>query len=137
MANREETSIDIGALKFETGEHEHHLLTLAGTDDIAKGTILARHSGTGKFSLFVKGGSSNGNGIPKGVLTHDVSRVGAGDVPVSVLTKGTVNQKRLIIDADGDDSNIDAAVLDQLRDYGITPVDVEQVGGASFTDEDS
>jgi hypothetical protein len=42
-----------------------------------------------------------------------------------------------VIDADGDDRSIDGAVMDQLRDYKITALDVEQVGGALFTDEDS
>lgn len=31
------------------------------------------------------------------------------------------------IDADGDDTNIDKAVIDQLRDYGLTPIDVDEL----------
>jgi hypothetical protein len=40
-----------------------------------------------------------------------------------------VNFDRLVIDADGTPANIDAAVIDQLRDYGITPLKHAQLGG--------
>lgn len=137
MSNMEVTDIDIGSLLLETGECEDGLINFSGADVLAAGTILARHSGTLKFQIFAKGGSSNGNGIPKGVLTYEVTATGSGDVAVRVLVEGKVNKNRLVIDADGDDSNIDGAVLDQLRDYKITAVDVQQLGGALFTDEDS
>jgi hypothetical protein len=45
---------------------------------------------------------------------------------VRVLERGEVNKKRLVIDADGNDTNIDNAVIDQLRAFGIQPVDVLQ-----------
>ena len=40
---------------------------------------------------------------------------------------GEVNENRLIIDADGDNSNVDATVRDLLRQTGIEPVDVQQL----------
>jgi hypothetical protein len=137
MSNITETSVDIGSLLLETGEQEDGLLTFAGADTYVKGTILARDSSTGKFVLFVKGGVTNGNGVPKAVLLHDTTATGATDESVRVLVEGRVNVNRLVIDADGDASNIDGAVRDQLRDYKITPVDVKQIGGALYTDEDS
>ncbi len=137
MANLETTEIDTGTFLLETGEQEDGLLTFAGADTYVKGTILARHSGNGKFVLFVKGGSSNGNGVAKAVLLDDTTATGAGDVMVRALVEGRVVKSRLVIDADGDDSNIDGAVMDGLRDYGITPVIVGQLDGASYTDEDS
>lgn len=137
MSNRETTDIDIGELTLDRCEFEDGVIAFGGADVLARGTILARHSGNGKFQIFVKGGSSNGNGTPKAVLDHELIATGAGDLPVRAIVDGKVNKRRLIIDADGDDSNIDGAVLDQLRDYKITALEVEPVGGALFTDEDS
>ncbi len=117
-------SVAIGNEEFEDG-----LLTLAGPDDLKAGTILARDSVSLKYVLYVKGGSTNQNGIPKVVLTYPVSVAGAGDTKIRALVKGDVNFARLVIDADGTNANIDAAVMDQLRDYGITAVKHTQLGG--------
>lgn len=108
-------------------EFRDSVLTLAGADSIAAGTILARDSVSLKFVLFVKGGSTNQNGIPKAILTYPVTSTGAGDVPVRVAVSGKFRKERLIIDADGTGANVDAAVLDQLRDYGLVPVDVTEL----------
>ena len=44
------------------------------------------------------------------------------------MVAGRVKKERLVIDADGDDSNIGPAVKDQLRDYGgIIALTVEQL----------
>ena len=74
-----------------------------------------------------EGGSTNENGIPKAVLTYDVTATGAGDEQARVMVAGEVRKNKLIIDADGDDSNVDAAVIDQLRDYGIVPIDCPEL----------
>jgi len=95
------------------------LLTFAGAATVLKGCILARDSVSLKLVPFVKGGSTNQNGIPKAVITYDVTATGAGDIPVNALVGGKVEGGKLIINADGNGSNIDAAVIDQLRDYGI------------------
>jgi len=87
-------------------------LTLAGADTIAAGTILARDSSSLKLVLFVKGGSTNENGIPKAILNQEIVVTGAGDSAVSPLISGRVRKGDLIIDADGDDTNIDAAVIE-------------------------
>src|SRR5688572_23829377 len=137
MANMTVTSIDIGDLELERAEFEDGLINFSGADLLVRGTILARHTGTLKFQIYVKGGSSNGNGVPQGVLANDVEATASGDKPVRVMIRGLVNKKRLVIDAQGDDSAIDATVRDLLREHNITPVDVDQIGGALFTDEDS
>jgi hypothetical protein len=124
MANIDIQNNDLGPLMLGGEEFEDGLIAFAGTDTFAAGTILARNTSTLKFQLYVKGGSSNGNGVPVGVLTYAVSRTGAGDVMGRVLMKGKVNAKRLIIDADGDDSNIDATVRDLLRSKAIVPENV-------------
>lgn len=119
MPNITITDNNVGSIEKRDGEFEDGLLTLGGADSIAAGTILARDSVSLKFVLFVKGGSTNQNGIPKAVLTYPVTIAGAGDVKIRALVSGTVNRDRLIIDADGTGANIDAAVVDQLRDYRI------------------
>ena len=103
------------------------VVAFAATDTFAAGTILARDSVSGKLVLFVSGGSTNENGIPKAVLTYEISRTGTGDVNARVLVGGHVRKERLIIDADGDDSNVDSVVIDQLRDYGIHAISVQQL----------
>lgn len=128
MSNIENTPLDSGSVQVRKCEFGDELITFGGADDLAEGTILARDSSTLKLRLFVKGGSTNGNGIPKVVLAHRVVATGSGDLPCRVIKAGVVDKNRLIIDADGDASNVDAAVLDQLRDYGIQTESVSELG---------
>ena len=127
MANITVTNNDLQNPVMDGAQFRDELLTFAGADTLAKGTILARDSSSLKLVIFVKGGSTNGNGIPKAILPYEVVAAGAGDVPVRAAVSGNFRKEKLIIDADGDDSNIDGAVLDQLRDYGFTPVDVTEL----------
>jgi hypothetical protein len=48
--------------------------------------------------------------------------------PVRPICEGEVNRDRLIIHADGDDSNLTAAHLDSLRSFGIVASPVQQLG---------
>lgn len=127
MPNLTITNLNIGSSILEDAKFEDGLLTLAGADTIAPGTILARDSVSLKYVLFVKGGVTNENGIPKAILTQQVVATGAGDSPIRPAIYGRYRKERLIIDADGDDSNIDGAVKDQLRDYGLTPINVTEL----------
>jgi len=128
MANVEITNIDLGSVVFESGDFRDGLLTFAGAATMKSGTILARDSTNNKFVPFVVGGSTNGNGIPKAVLTYDVVATAAGDIPIRAMTSGAVRKQRLVINADGNASNITEAILDQLRDYKISTVDVQELG---------
>jgi len=121
------TNVDLGSVILKNAEHRDDTITFAGADTFAEGTILARDSVSGKLVLFVKGGVANGNGIPKAVLTYDITLAAGGDSPARVMVSGEVRKERLIIDADGDDSNIDAAVIDQLRDYSIVAINVTEL----------
>ena len=121
------TNNDLGSVIVEGAEFKDELLTFAGADDLLEGTILARDSVSLKLVIFVKGGATNENGIPKAILTYAVSAAGAGDVAVRAGIAGSYRKERLVIDADGDDSNIDNAVIDQLRDYGLTPLNVDEL----------
>jgi hypothetical protein len=88
---------------------------------------LARDSSTLKLVPFVKGGSTNGNGVPKAILTYPVTSTGAGDVPIRDMVSGSVRAGLLVIIADGDASNVDNAVLDQLRAYSLVSIDVQEL----------
>lgn len=121
------TNVDRGSVLInENPEHfADDTLTVAAATTIAAGTILARDSGTGFLIPFVKGGTTNEDGIPKTVLTYDVTNEGGApaDLPCRAPTAGTARLDKLIIAADGDNSNVDKAVLDQLRDYSVITVD--------------
>lgn len=128
MANIAITNIDTGSIALRNEEFADDSITFAGADVLAAGTILARATTTGKLVIYAKGGSTDGNGVPVAVLTYPVTATTAGNVAARVLISGTVNASRLVIDADGDASNVDATVLDDLRNVGIVGVPVDQLG---------
>jgi len=127
MSNIAITNVDLGNVILEDAQFSNELLTFGGVATVAEGTILARDSSTSKLIPFVKGGTTNANGIPKAVLTYPVTSTGAGDVAVRAMVSGSVRSGRLIINADGDNTNVDAAVLDQLRDYSLISIDVQEL----------
>ena len=130
MVNLTITNNDISSVILEAGTGDFDpdsLLTVAGAVTVKSGTILARDSASLKYVVFAKGGVTNENGIPKAVLTEEVVSTGAGDLAIMPMINGKVREGRLVIDADGDATNIDNKVLDQLRDFGITPVPVNEL----------
>lgn len=127
MPNITITNNDIGNVILQNGQFRDDLLTFGGAGTVKAGTILARDSVSLKLVPFVKGGATNENGIPKAVITYDVEATGAGDVPVRDMVSGSVRGNRLIIDADGDNSNVDNKVLDELRDYSLVTIDVKEL----------
>ncbi len=123
MADPTITNVDRGSVVINSDLFVDDLLTFTGADVYVEGTILARDSVSKKLIAFVKGGSTNEDGIPKTVLTYGVTATGAGDIPIRRSTGMSVRKERLVIDADGDDSNVDMVVRDQLQDYNIEVVD--------------
>jgi hypothetical protein len=83
------------------------------------GTLLARDTATKKLVPYVKGGTTNGNGIINSVLTAELVASASQDYNVSVMIAGQVDKDLLIIDADGNASNVDAAIVDELAKMGI------------------
>jgi len=127
MANLTTTNIDNGGPILENAKFQADVLTFTGAATYSAGTILARDSVSGKLIAFVKGGIVNENGIPKAILTYDVTAAAAGDEQIRAGVAGVYRKERLIILADGDDSNIDNVVKDQLRDYGLVATNVTEL----------
>lgn len=80
----------------------------------------------GKMVLFATDGAG-GAQVPTAILSTELVVTGAGDSSVRVTISGEVIKERLIIDADGDDSNIDNVVIKQLRDVDILAISYEQL----------
>jgi len=70
---------------------------------------------------------AGGAQIPIAILTYEVVATGVQDIPSRVGVSGKYRKEKLIIDADGDGSSITNAILDQLRSYGLVPVDVQEL----------
>lgn len=106
------------------GEHEdrRETVTFPGTATYVYGSIFARSTASGKLIPYVKGGSTDGNGVPVAILLDaSINRTGAGDVTGAlVLTAGKVRRDKLVIIADGNASNIDAVVMSLLQSQAIS-----------------
>jgi hypothetical protein len=101
-------------------------ITEGSTDFVAADTFTMAVVANGKMVPFVIGGVA-GAGVPKAVISYDVVAAGAGDEPCRPAISGEVRKEKLIIDADGDGSNITDAILDQLRDFTIVSQDVAEL----------
>lgn len=126
MPNITITNIDLGSVVLADDAWSDGLLRNAGGAPVtfAEGTILARHSTDLKFYPYDPAGA-NGLNAAKAVLTYPVDVGATSDAAVRVLIAGQVNQRRLKIH---DGTTITAAHLDSLRDCGVVPVDVAQLG---------
>ncbi|MDZ7922694.1 MAG: head decoration protein [Marinagarivorans sp.] len=127
MSNITITQNSLATVVLADAAFEDGALTFAGAATQVAGTILARDSSTLKFVPFVIGGSTNGNGIPKAILTYDVTAAGAGDIRIRAAVSGQFRKDKLIVAADGTGANITAAILDSLRLYGMTAVSVDEL----------
>jgi len=128
MSNITITNIDLGNVILKDAQFNDDLLTFTAADvTVLSGTILARDSVSFKLVPYVKGGVTNENGIPKSVLTYDVTSTAIGDVSIRDMVSGSVRSNRLIIDADGTGVNIDKVVLDELRDYSLISIEVQEL----------
>lgn len=126
MANLTITNIDLAGLLIDVEQNQIQEVPFSGASgNVAKGTILARNASTENCPVFLKGGTASVNGTPVAVLAADLVHTG-GVVKVRAILGGKVRKEKLIIAADGDDTNIDEPVKDQLRDYGILPISVTE-----------
>jgi hypothetical protein len=121
------TNVDLGSVILQEGQFRDDQVTFTGAATLLEGTILARDSVSGFLVPFVIGGVANENGIPKAVLTYEVTATGAGEVPIRDMVSGVVRKNRLVVDADGDDSNLTEAILDSLRLYSLVAIDTQEL----------
>lgn len=128
MADPVITNVDVGQISIGKSERHQEVFTAGGAATYPAGTLLARNTASGKMVPWEDGGAG-GNGVAMAVLEYDVVAAGAGDLTVSALVAGVVNGTRLREWNGGTPiaTNIDKAVFDQLRNYGIVPHDVEQL----------
>jgi len=72
----------------------------------------------GKLVAFAVGGAG-GAGIPLKIAIDPIVATGSGNVAARPLAQGKFKFQYLVIDADGDNTNVTAAIQDQLRSAGI------------------
>jgi len=120
-------NIDNRLVAIGDNNYQTDVWAASGAKTLAKGTILALSTANGKFIEFEKGGSTNGNGVPAAVLENEVSATGAGDVAIRPIISGLVNFEKLVIDADGDNSNIDNAVIFDLKSQSIVTIKTSEL----------
>lgn len=127
MANVNITKNRTNGIRIWEPVHADELVTFDGAGTLKAGTILARDTGTGELVPFVKGGATTGNGDAKAVLGYELTAGSAESLSARPIIGGRIRAADLVIDADGDASNVDGAVLDELRDYGIVAMDTAQL----------
>jgi len=127
MANPTITNNDVGSVVLDESRSEDGLFTAGSAKTYPAGTILALDDSTQKWVPYVKGGSTNDNGTPRAVLPYDIVATAAEDYAARPTVSGVVNQDRLIIDADGDATNVDANVRAALRGHNIVCQSVAQL----------
>jgi hypothetical protein len=115
------TILEVAGLQFT--------VTDGATDFIVGDKFTLTVAADGKMVAFATNGAG-GVQIPKAVLQDALTATGAGDLACRPLIGGRVRAGDLVIDADGDASNIDAAITDQLRDFTIVPQETTQLGEA-------
>lgn len=105
-------------------------ITAGGTElddaDTVTFTVVAA-SGTELYAPFLATGV-NGLQNPNGILLDDLVATGAGNVAARVVVAGKVNRALFVIDADGDDSNVTLAIIEQMRVNGLFPVSSTELG---------
>jgi hypothetical protein len=111
------TVFEAGGLQFT--------ITDGSTDFAAGDTATLTVAADGKLVPYNPATGAGGEQYPVAVLTYEVTKASSGDAPIRALVAGEVNKTRLVIDAG---TTITNAHLDALRDIGIVPINVQQLG---------
>ncbi len=121
MSNLNIKNFDLAGIIIGNPEYDDKLVTFAGADILAAGTIMAVLTASGKLQPFDIGGAG-GLEIPKYILTVELEATGAGDLQTRALKSGKVRREKLVIDNGGTITDVQ---IDQLRDFTIiaNPVD--------------
>jgi hypothetical protein len=121
------TTIDQGFIGLGDNAFQDVQVKFAGAAMLKAGTVMARDTTDATLVPFAIGGVTNGNGIPCAVLAEPLTASGAGNLPWRAIISGSVNRNRLVINADGDASNLTKAIEDTLRARSIVPETVDQI----------
>lgn len=87
------------------------------TGDIVTATVAAQ-TGTPLLAYDIDG--TNGAQVPVAILPYGVTVTAGGSVACSALVGGVIRQDKLVIDADGDATNVSDHVMDLLANAGFT-----------------
>ena len=101
-------------------------ITDGSTDFVLGDKFSLTVAADGKMVFFATDGAG-GAQIPTEVLSRETVSTGAGDVPVRPIVSGKVRRERLVIEADGDGSNVTDVIIDQLRSIGIVALSVREL----------
>lgn len=127
MPNITITNNDIGSVVLDLWGAQDGVLENAELTEqtFAAGTLLALHATDGHLYPYDPADATGEDlEIPKFVLTYEVTIAASDDAPVTVLNAGRVNKNRLLIH---DGTTLTAAMVDQLLNRSIIPVDVKQL----------
>ena len=113
------------ATVFETAGLQF-TVTDGGTDFSAGDSFTLTVAADGKLVPYAIAGAG-GAQIPNSVLLNELTSTGAGDLPDRPIIAGRVRRGDLVIDADGDASNLTDAIVDELRDIGIIALSTTQL----------
>ncbi len=109
--------------------HFHNLglsltTTAGGGTDWDTGDVItctaAAQTGTPLVLFDIDG--TNGAQVPVAILPYAVTTTGSGSVAADAMFAGVVRKEKLVIDADGDSTNVSDHVCDQLANAGFTVV---------------
>jgi len=109
------TVVNAGGLTFT--------VTDGSTDFVIGDSFALTTTANGNMVVFEKDGAG-GAQIPLAILTYEIQTVTVTSLVIRAGIKGTYKKERLVIHSDGDDSNVDSIVRDQLRDYGLVATNV-------------
>lgn len=113
------------ATVFETAGLQF-TVTDGGTDFSAGDSFTLTVAADGKLVPYAIAGAG-GAQIPNSVLLNELTSTGAGDLPDRPIIAGRVRRGDLVIDADGDASNLTDAIVDELRGTGIIALSTTQL----------
>jgi hypothetical protein len=119
------TFYDQGGIVIGNPVYEDGLLSFAGADTFAAGTILSTVGVDANTRYWIPADptASDGSEILKGILTIASTRTGAGQNSVRVLVGGKVRRDKLLFD---NGEAVTDFVADDLRDFGILALEVDE-----------
>jgi hypothetical protein len=118
---------DVGAATVFNAHGLQFTVTDGTTDFALNDTFTLPVVADGKLVPYAIAGAG-GAQVPMAILTYDATLSSAGNLRVRVLVSGDVKKERLIIDADGNGSNVNASVIDAMQRARITVTSTQQLG---------